>query len=118
MEIFICWMVLSIAAGLFAEVRRNRSGVGWFILALIISPLLAGIFVAILKELPSKKNIQNYIENEMADGRMLANVLRGSGTTTPHRETTTGELMFGPAVIILAAMIIMFLCAIISRSTL
>jgi hypothetical protein len=50
MLIFITWIAFSIAVGMFASIRRNRNGVGWFFLALIMSPLLAGIFVAILKE--------------------------------------------------------------------
>jgi hypothetical protein len=57
MEYFFFWCVFSIAVSLFASVRRNRHAFGWFILAIIISPLLAGIFLAILKELPAK-NIQ------------------------------------------------------------
>jgi YD repeat-containing protein len=51
MEIVILWIGLSILVGVFAVVRRNRS-FGWFFLSLIISPLFAGILVAILE--PSK----------------------------------------------------------------
>jgi hypothetical protein len=50
--LIIFWFALSVAVGMFAEIRRNRSGFGWFILALIISPLLAGIFCAILERKP------------------------------------------------------------------
>jgi hypothetical protein len=50
MTIILAWTLLSVAVGMFASIRRDRSGLGWFVLALIVSPLLAGIFVAILKE--------------------------------------------------------------------
>ena len=49
MMIAFVWLVAASLVGLFASVRRNRSGIGWFFLALLISPLLAGIIVAILK---------------------------------------------------------------------
>jgi len=35
---------------MFASIRRNRSGFGWFLFALFFSPPLAFIFVAILCE--------------------------------------------------------------------
>jgi hypothetical protein len=44
------WIALSIAVGAFAHVRRGRNGLGWFVLALIVSPLVAGVFCAILRE--------------------------------------------------------------------
>jgi cytochrome c oxidase subunit IV len=47
---FLFWIAFALAVGVFANVRRNRNGFGWFVLAIIISPLLAGIFVAILRE--------------------------------------------------------------------
>jgi hypothetical protein len=49
LSIFLFWIGLSIAVGMFAEIRRNRSGVGWFLLALLTSPLLAFAFCAILE---------------------------------------------------------------------
>jgi hypothetical protein len=48
--IFVFWVAFSVAVGVFASVRRNRNGFGWGLLALIISPLLAAIFCAILRE--------------------------------------------------------------------
>lgn len=40
MEIAIIWLFFAVLVGVFAS-RRGRSGGGWFILACIISPLLA-----------------------------------------------------------------------------
>jgi hypothetical protein len=50
MEIIVIlyWLALSIAAGMFASIRRNRSGFGWFLFALILTPLLGFVFAAIL----------------------------------------------------------------------
>jgi hypothetical protein len=48
------YIVLSIAVGIFASRRRNRSGFGWFVLALIITPLLAFIVCAILRTKPAR----------------------------------------------------------------
>jgi hypothetical protein len=50
MIFFLTWTALSAAVGLFASVRRNRSGFGWFLIAFIISPIIAGVFCAILRE--------------------------------------------------------------------
>lgn len=43
------WIPFCIAVGMFASIRRNRSGFGWFLFAFFLSPLLGIIFVAILK---------------------------------------------------------------------
>lgn len=48
-EIFILWIALSIAVGLFASNYRNRSGFGWFALSLLISSLLGFVFAAVSK---------------------------------------------------------------------
>lgn len=50
MTVFIFWVLFSVAAGVFAS-NRGRSGIGWFVLSLLISPLLGLIFVAVMKDL-------------------------------------------------------------------
>jgi YD repeat-containing protein len=47
---FIAWIFFCIAAAMFASIRRNRSAIGWFIFAFFFSPLIAFVFLAILKE--------------------------------------------------------------------
>lgn len=47
MELIIFWFVVSLLVSVFAS-SRNRSGFGWFILSLIISPLITFVFLAIL----------------------------------------------------------------------
>jgi NADH:ubiquinone oxidoreductase subunit 6 (subunit J) len=43
------WIFFSIAAGMFAHIRRNRDGGGWFLIALLFSPLVAFVLLAILE---------------------------------------------------------------------
>lgn len=50
MIFFLTWTAFSVAVGLFASVRRNRSSFGWFVIAFIISPIIACVFCAILRE--------------------------------------------------------------------
>jgi hypothetical protein len=46
-EVFFFWLGFSIVVGVAAN-ARERSGVGWFLVALLISPLLAGLIVVAL----------------------------------------------------------------------
>jgi uncharacterized membrane-anchored protein len=45
MEYFLIWIGLCIVVGVAAQSRRNRNGFGWFLLSLLITPLLAGLLV-------------------------------------------------------------------------
>ncbi|MBA3596443.1 MAG: hypothetical protein H0W40_03580 [Methylibium sp.] len=47
MAIFLFWLTCSIAVGVIADGMR-RSGYGWCLLALFISPFIAGILVLVL----------------------------------------------------------------------
>jgi hypothetical protein len=50
-EYFIAWFMASLLVGIFASVRRNRNGFGWFLLSFaVFTPLFAGILVAIMRE--------------------------------------------------------------------
>lgn len=50
MEIFLFWFLFSIAIAVWAG-NKGRSGLLWFLLAVVISPLLAAIFLAVSKNL-------------------------------------------------------------------
>jgi hypothetical protein len=52
---FLLWILLAIIPAAIAS-RKGRSGVGWFFISWLISPLFAGIIVACLK--PLKENIE------------------------------------------------------------
>lgn len=51
MEVFIGWFVFSVVVGVIAS-SRGRSGIGWTLLALLLSPLIIGLLVIVL---PSKR---------------------------------------------------------------
>jgi hypothetical protein len=61
MWVFIVWVGLAILVGYAASTHRNRIGAGWFFLALIISPLLAGIILAVLRPIPKMEVKINYM---------------------------------------------------------
>jgi hypothetical protein len=46
MSVLLFWLALSVAVGIFAA-NRGRSGFGWFLLSLLLSPILGFIFVAV-----------------------------------------------------------------------
>lgn len=48
----LIWILLSICVGFFAS-NKGRSGVGYFFVSLLISPLIGGIIVLILSEVKS-----------------------------------------------------------------
>jgi len=55
MEIFIFWIALSIVAGVVAS-NKGRSGAGFFLLSLILSPVI-GVIAALVVS-PHTKNIE------------------------------------------------------------
>ena len=48
------WIFFCVAAGMLAHIRRNRYGAEWFLVALVFSPLVAFVLLAILKEGPPR----------------------------------------------------------------
>ena len=62
MEILFLWIGLAVAIGIFAA-NKGRNGFGWFLLAIIISPLVAGIIVIAISNLKTEKSARTgYIE--------------------------------------------------------
>ena len=62
MEIFICWIIFSVVAGFIAK-HKGRSGLGFFFLSLILSPLI-GIIAAVV----AKPNIAKVEEEKVQSG--------------------------------------------------
>lgn len=54
----IAWLVLAIVIGSLAT-NKGRSAFGWFLLALVISPLIAGILLALVKDRLAEKDRPN-----------------------------------------------------------
>ena len=65
MSMFIGWLFFSVAAAMFAHIRRNRNGAGWFFVALLFTPLVAFVLLAILRPLPEEHPL-TLVELEMA----------------------------------------------------
>jgi len=43
------WLFFCVLVGMFAHVRRNTNGLGWFLVAFYFSPLVAFLLLAVLK---------------------------------------------------------------------
>jgi hypothetical protein len=54
MEIFLIWLVLAAAVAYFAD-SRGRSGMGFFFLSVILSPLLGFIVLLVTKDLKAEE---------------------------------------------------------------
>jgi hypothetical protein len=61
----IMWLFFSALVGIVAD-RRKRNGFGWFVLALFISPLFAGLLVLVL---PARFHV---VYTTMPDGTVTA----------------------------------------------
>ena len=48
-EVYAVWLLLAVAVGIYAG-RKGRSGFGWFVLALLLSPIIAGIFALVVSD--------------------------------------------------------------------
>ncbi|MDE2811723.1 MAG: hypothetical protein OXM01_01785 [Gemmatimonadota bacterium] len=48
MEIFLFWIAFAVVVGVIADKSKNRNGVGWALLSLLISPVLGLILVLCL----------------------------------------------------------------------
>jgi hypothetical protein len=62
----IAWLLMALMVAVFAKVRRYRSAVGWFLLAILISPLFAFLFVLILREKVHTQAKSQVVENVVA----------------------------------------------------
>lgn len=50
MEIVVTWVLFACLVGALAK-RRGRGAVGWFVIAVLLSPLVAGIAVLVMKDM-------------------------------------------------------------------
>lgn len=57
------WLVFSVLVAMLASRRMNRSAIGWFILSVLLSPLVAGLACLILGKLPEELPVGEAYEN-------------------------------------------------------
>ena len=50
MVLVVLWLLFAILIGVAAK-ARGRFGIGWFLLAILLSPLIAGVILALLPDL-------------------------------------------------------------------
>ncbi len=74
MEFFLFWLILSIVAGAYAN-SKNRSGFGWFLLSILLSPIITLIILAILSNRTTPPKSLEARLSEIAE-------LRDKGTIT------------------------------------
>jgi hypothetical protein len=55
------WIGFAIAVGVWAS-NRGRHGLGWFLIACAISPILAGVFLAVTKNIATEAEKPTSIE--------------------------------------------------------
>jgi hypothetical protein len=76
----IIWLILTFVIGVAAE-RRGRSGFGWFLLALFLSPLVAGILLAVFPDKNLRALLEEPRRNAAVDDRaLLRNIQLGAGS--------------------------------------
>jgi hypothetical protein len=83
------YILLCVAVGMFAGIRRNRNEIGWFFLAILLTPLLAFIFVAILMPLPKRRDDANAghpADNAASDDREAQEEWEKAEQTAPQPE--------------------------------
>lgn len=62
----LLWIIMCVGVGILAD-RRGRSGIGWFLISLVISPLIGGLIVAALGDRKIKGNVR---ELQMRDAHL------------------------------------------------
>jgi hypothetical protein len=80
-SILIVWLGLAVLIGVAAH-ARGRSGVYWFLLALIASPLVAGLFLALMPDLRLRLSLEG--EAYKVDDRKLQESIRRGRATRWH----------------------------------
>lgn len=61
MEVFAIWFLASILVGLFSASRGRGSG-NWFVLSMLLSPLIGLIFVLLLPNLKEAPNPTTHVK--------------------------------------------------------
>ncbi len=60
MGVVLFWFGFAIAVGVLAS-NRGRSGFAWFLISVVISPLLGFIFVLVMENLSAKQDLKNQL---------------------------------------------------------
>lgn len=61
MDLFLLWIILAIVIGVIAG-ARGRSGFGWFLISVLLSPLIGLILVALLPSLKDRPTPATHVK--------------------------------------------------------
>lgn len=67
MTVIFLWIVFSIIVGMFASNYRNRDGGAWFLISIAISPLLAFLFLIVMKPAYSRSPYEQMLHDRKID---------------------------------------------------
>lgn len=71
MEIVIGWVILAVLVGVFAD-SRGRSGVGFALLSVLLSPLLGLVIVLVIPDLNKQKEAELWRQRDEEQRQRLA----------------------------------------------
>lgn len=77
MEIFLLWIVFSVVIGIGAS-QRGRSGFGWFVLSVLISPLIGLVLLLLLPRRDEQRELaeEKGLSDEYKKCPLCAEVIR------------------------------------------
>lgn len=97
MEILIIWLLFCGLVG-FAAQSKGRSAAGWFLLAFLISPLIAGVVVLIVgpaKQATTAAQFVPFVPTNIGDELSKFAALRDSGAITGEEFDTQKARLLG-----------------------
>ena len=83
MEILFFWLIFAILVGAYAG-SKGRSGFGYFLLAVILSPLIAFLIVAIAGENKPKKDTQKIKSGDFRKCPFCAELIKSEAIVCKH----------------------------------
>ena len=93
-EFLLFWLIFAGAVGFIAS-QRGRSGFGWFLLSVVISPLIAVLVLALI---PSRSRSLGSLEDQVRDklleqrfARYITSYKPAFSNSVVHRVTIGGE---------------------------
>lgn len=104
----IVWAILAVIVGA-ASGARGRSTAGWFLLALVLSPLIAGLFLLILPDLRTHRLLEEIAPGKATAVDDAALYFAVHGKPPPDRYSLVVSRMIVGILIVAALLVIIYL---------